>query len=79
MAAVRGEEAELQGVDQRCRGGGVMTREGSGGAGRTRLPQGGLCSVDGQSEVATRFADLESSLFIRSQSKDSGPLSEDRT
>lgn len=56
-----------------------MTRDISDGAENRRLPQGDFTSVDDKSEVATWFADLESSLSNQSQNKDSSPLSEDRT
>lgn len=53
-----------------------MTRDISDGAENRRLPQGDFTSVDDKSEVATWFADLESSLSNQSQNKDSSPLSE---
>lgn len=57
-----------------------MTREAQMVQGAGDSPKvTAICSVNDQSEVATRFANLESSLSFWNQNKDSGLLSEGST
>lgn len=56
-----------------------MTREAQMVPGARDSPKvTAICSVNDLSEVATRFANLESSLSTWNQNKDSGLLSEGR-